>query len=770
MGTIADKLLYLDGTKTALRDAINRAGGNIAPDTPFRQYAQWITEQSATLSLDFVKQSYIAKTSALVPDRIGFSNIIAFTRPTTEDFLDVAGVVQSAGVNVPRFNYLSAGVFDGLLLDALKSESAVVTPEGWYSSNSGTWVLEGRFTAASPTNAGYIVDGVGQYVFTYGPSGGKVYGSLMKLGDIPNPPTPSNISLNTKGFASLKTVKYYPRELTEVEAIALATGEVVPSVLNLFKNNEQGVWYDPSDLSTLFQDAAGTTPVTAVGQPVGLMLDKSKGLALGPELVTGGDFSNPLNWTVTTGWVVSGGTANFSNPTGSTIFQSSPTVVGTYQIEFDASGPRINGSIAINSPGTDTYTFTTAGHHKAVIRTTQARANISINGIGGANFSVDNLSVKLLPGNHATQPTAGKRPMLSARVNLLTKTEDFADGAWAKAECTVTSGHAAPDGGLTAWKIVESVNSASHTLSLNLPLVSGTGYKQTVWAKAAGRPRIQFYGSGGLSSISATVDLVTGAVVGGSATVEAAGDGWWKISATGASTFTGVNVTWFMPHNGTSANYQGNGVDGIYIWHPDLRLTNGPLFNPTYQRVNTATDYDTVGFAHYLKGDGVDDFMQTGSIDFTGTDKVSVFSGVTKLDNTARNLAELSVDTAANNGTFALTSGSSYTSKSRGAAAANANQTASVAVSGVDTSVITSTHDIAGDVTAIRRNGAAGTSATGDKGTGNFGNYPLYLLSRAGASSFFNGHFYSLIIRGALTTGDDLIKAEAYVNSKTGAY
>ena len=44
---------------------------------------------------------------------------------------------------------------------------------------------------------------------------------------------------------------------------------------SLFRNGEVGVWYDPSDLSTLFQDSAGTTPVTAVGQPVGLMLDKS---------------------------------------------------------------------------------------------------------------------------------------------------------------------------------------------------------------------------------------------------------------------------------------------------------------------------------------------------------------------------------------------------------------------------------------------------------------------------------------------------------------
>lgn len=43
----------------------------------------------------------------------------------------------------------------------------------------------------------------------------------------------------------------------------------------LFANGEQGAWYDPSDLSTLYQDSAGTTPVTALGQPVGLMLDKS---------------------------------------------------------------------------------------------------------------------------------------------------------------------------------------------------------------------------------------------------------------------------------------------------------------------------------------------------------------------------------------------------------------------------------------------------------------------------------------------------------------
>lgn len=46
-------------------------------------------------------------------------------------------------------------------------------------------------------------------------------------------------------------------------------------IKKLFANNEQGFFYDPNDLSTMYQDAAGTVPVTAVGQAVGLIRDKS---------------------------------------------------------------------------------------------------------------------------------------------------------------------------------------------------------------------------------------------------------------------------------------------------------------------------------------------------------------------------------------------------------------------------------------------------------------------------------------------------------------
>lgn len=43
----------------------------------------------------------------------------------------------------------------------------------------------------------------------------------------------------------------------------------------LFRSGAQGAWFDPSDLTTLFQDVAGTLPVTSDGDPVALMLDKS---------------------------------------------------------------------------------------------------------------------------------------------------------------------------------------------------------------------------------------------------------------------------------------------------------------------------------------------------------------------------------------------------------------------------------------------------------------------------------------------------------------
>jgi hypothetical protein len=44
---------------------------------------------------------------------------------------------------------------------------------------------------------------------------------------------------------------------------------------SLFAASKVGAWYDPSDLTTLWQDSGRTTPVTADGDPVGCIDDKS---------------------------------------------------------------------------------------------------------------------------------------------------------------------------------------------------------------------------------------------------------------------------------------------------------------------------------------------------------------------------------------------------------------------------------------------------------------------------------------------------------------
>ena len=47
------------------------------------------------------------------------------------------------------------------------------------------------------------------------------------------------------------------------------------SPASLFSAGQQGLWYDPDEIVTLYQDAAGTTQVTAAGQGVGRILDRS---------------------------------------------------------------------------------------------------------------------------------------------------------------------------------------------------------------------------------------------------------------------------------------------------------------------------------------------------------------------------------------------------------------------------------------------------------------------------------------------------------------
>lgn len=372
--------------------------------------------------------------------------------------------------------------------------------------------------------------------------------------------------------------------------------------LSLFAGGVQGFWYDPSDFSTLFQDATGTTPVTEVGQPVGLMLDKSKGLVLGSELAVNGGFDTDTDWTKGSGWAISGGKAVRSvSETTSTIKQSATLIAGAfYRIEFDyynvtssALYVALRGGSTVFSPAISLTNAT--GRYSCVLRAVSGNTSFDISASGLTAGSFDNFTIRELTGNHAYQTTA--------------------------------------------------------------------------------------------------------------------------------------------------------------------------LSRPTLQQDSTGR--------YYLSFDGTDDGMVTNSINFTGTDKMTLWAGIRKLSDAATAiLCELGTNLTVNTGAFYLGApgsvASNYVLASKGTV--QASVIASPFVAPI-TNVVACQASIATPTTvAIKVNGGVASTSATTQGTGNYGNYPLYIGRRDGTSLPFNGRIYQLIGRGAETPLAQIVAMEQYVNVKTGAY
>ena len=450
----------------------------------------------------------------------------------------------------------------------------------------------------------------------------------------------------------------------------------------LFASGEQGAWYDPSDMSTLFQDSAGTTPVTAVEQPVGRMLDKSG------------------------------------------------------------------------------------------------------------------------RGNHATQATAINRPVLSARVNLLTKTERFDDAAvWATASNVTIAANTTetldPLGTNTADKIIEAATTASHrVLATGIAQAANTSYALTFRAKKGTRNWCRlFFGSSALANatsveqyfnldtlakgtqVTAQTAGSTAMAVFTSASIEDIGSGWrlLKIIVTTQNSPTELQVAFGLANADAVFSYAGNTSEYAYIWGADLRVANDGVGLPPYQYVNTPTDYDSSpDWPRYLRFDGIDDGMVTGTIT-PGTDKVQVFAGVRKLSDVGF-APFLELSAAIFNGSFNLSAPGGANSATFGFASRGSTATAGIANSPTTfsapiTAVLCGIGSISEDISNLQINGIASGSGAADQGTGNYLSYPLYIGRRGGTSNPFNGCLYPLIVRfGPTLTAEQIAQTETWVNSKTRAY
>ena len=169
--------------------------------------------------------------------------------------------------------------------------------------------------------------------------------------------------------------------------------------------------------------------------------------------------------------------------------------------------------------------------------------------------------------------------------------------------------------------------------------------------------------------------------------------------------------------------------------------------------------------AYYLAFDGADDFLVTNSINFAATDKVSLFVGVRKLSTTPGLIVELGND-ATNNKFFLL---NEYRFLARGGVVYTSNQRAEKLVDIVPTDAVVSARgNVQASLNTIRVNGETGINSTAPLGSGVFINAPVYIGRRAGASLPFNGHLYSLIGIGRLTTDSETIELEKVLAKNTG--
>ena len=201
-------------------------------------------------------------------------------------------------------------------------------------------------------------------------------------------------------------------------------------ISEIFANGEQGFTRTPDDLTTMFQDAAGTVPVIAVGQTVGLMLDKSNGLSLSVELNPNTSFDTLTGWAVGSAStaVVENSEARVTfggglNATAANWFSlTRPYSIGkVYTVSFDAtyiSGGNLEAGFGyavgivvsnVANGGIRTrYTFTAAGNFNTNALLVFAASS------AGSVWKIDNVSVKEVTGNHAYQTQSAMRPLLAA--------------------------------------------------------------------------------------------------------------------------------------------------------------------------------------------------------------------------------------------------------------------------------------------------------------------------------------------------------------------
>lgn len=206
----------------------------------------------------------------------------------------------------------------------------------------------------------------------------------------------------------------------EVGTPIIPAGDLTGPVRDALGASLRSMRYPTSDFSGLYQDAAGATPVTAVGQPVGLILDRRFGLARGAELGINGDLSRGSEgWLYVEGQWALGGDGFSHDPTGQVsnhILYAS--LVGTFSDTGNSDLMFISGlnKHMLQTPDGKVLELVAdvEVNEGGILRIRVNGSSLSLSARVSAPFrgTVTFVSLREVPGNHASQPTTTARPTL----------------------------------------------------------------------------------------------------------------------------------------------------------------------------------------------------------------------------------------------------------------------------------------------------------------------------------------------------------------------
>jgi hypothetical protein len=266
-------------------------------------------------------------------------------------------------------------------------------------------------------------------------------------------------------------------------------------------------------------------------------------------------------FTSTTNVVVSDGTGRKSAST-------TCTVGGILRIRFGASvtiATADDCTVSMKAPQMEIRSFATA----YTPTTTQPITNY----IPKMLFAPANVPVF----DH--NPTTGEALGLSvweARTNLLLRSQEF-QTTWGATRSTVSVNQLiAPDGTVSADKLIANTDNNTHFVGQNVALVSGTTYTVSSFVKAAEYSQVRLQTTGTANWAQAFFDLTNGTVisnsVGAGAEIRSVGNGWFRISVRGVADLTGSSTISLAPAVAGSAIFTGDGTSGIYIWGAQLEV------------------------------------------------------------------------------------------------------------------------------------------------------------------------------------------------------